>query len=305
MTDYIQRNRVGIVLACVFCLLIGCATAIIVGRTAPTTPYWIIFGGNTDPNDDDGQGAREQLIAGGWTTPENSVQVHWAAAIEQGTSRITDEAMAEAHKEYDAHCGNGQCIIAGFSLGNSPALQLAAEVGLAPENTYLFGAPQPAPGVFHNAYLDNPLVEGWFTTFSALKTDRPVAAGVQNFYGIADPYANAAPQCSGPGLFGLNLQDHRIVTKAEADGSNIWTGPDGVVNHEVGQPGVVVSGSAPSPLWAGCPPGGWYSPSSSPVNAGPAPAVAGGPNTEAPKDGPELPAQLPIQPPSGITPPTP
>lgn len=299
-------------------VLIGVGGQLIIGRTqAPA--YWIIFGGNTDPNDDDGVGAREDLIAGGWTTPESSTQVHWAAAIEQGTARITDEAMAEGHKVFDEHCRGGQtCIIAGFSLGNSPALQLAADEGIAPENTYTFGAPQPAPGVFHNPYLDNPFIEPYFVTFSALYTDRPVAAGVQNFYGKADPYANAGPQCGGPGLFALTLQDHRIVSKAEADGSNIWTGPDGVVNHEVGAQGPpLASGSEPPAPWAGCPPDGWYSPTNTRANPGPAPVVPGAPDTSAPSGGeitseipgapaggPELPAQLPTELPTGIPAPT-
>lgn len=263
-------------------LCVGLAGVMVIGRTLPP-PYWLVWGGNTDPNDDDGVGAREQLIDGGWVSADNITQVRWAADISQGTARISDEAMAEAHSQYEAHCrGAQQCILAGFSLGNSPALELAAQVGHPAELTYTFGAPQPAPGVFHNAYLDNPGVEPYFVTFSGLYTDRPVAAGAQNFYGIADPYGNAAPQCAGPGLFALSLNDHRIVTKQEADESNIWTGPDGVVNHEVGVPGVVVSGSQPSPPWNFCPPGGWYSPTDTRANPGPAPGVPGAPDTSAP-----------------------
>lgn len=295
MMDQLRRRRYGTtILACVFCLLIGTGLAMVIGRTQPQ-PFWIIFGGNTDPNDDDGAGARQQLIAGGWTTPETSVQVRWAADIGQGTARITDEAMAAGRAAYDEHCSGGRpCIIAGFSLGNSPALQLAADVDLAPENTYLFGAPQPAPGLFHSAAIDNPIAEGWFDTFSALKSDRPVAAGVQNFFHTGDPYANAAPQCNGPGLFALGLDRHIIISRAQAD-EFVWTGPDGVVNHEAGKvppPGLPASGADPSAPWAFCPPGGWYSPSVTPVGPGPVPAVPGEPNPGGAAEG-ELPGGAP------------
>lgn len=313
MTDWVKhRTRVQFVLFGVFCLLLGLSTAMVIGRTQPTAPYWIIFGGNTDPNDDDGVGARRDLIAGGWTDEANSVQVHWAAAIEQGTGRITDEAMAEAHREFDAHCGNRACIIAGFSLGNSPALQLADEVGQPADRIYLFGAPQPAPGVFHASSLDNPLAEGWFDTFSGLKTDRPVPAGTLNFYDGRDPYANAAPQCNGPGLFALTLAGHYIISRDQAFGGRIWTGPDGAINHEVVGPPPLVSGSDPSPFWAACPPGGWYSPSTTPVGPGPVPGAPGQPNptgaaqgetpsnAPAPLPGGGLPTSLPSQPAPGL-----
>jgi hypothetical protein len=263
-------------------VLIGVGGQMILGRTAPPA-YWIVFGGNTDPGDmaDDSGMALEQLIAGGWTTEDGATQVKWAAAIEQGTARIASEAMSNAHAAYDEHCRGGRrCIIAGFSLGNSPALQLAAEVGHPPELTYLFGAPQPATGVFHASSLDNPLVEPWFVTFSALGTDRPVPAGAKNFYDGRDPYANAAPQCNGPGLFALTLDGHRIITKAEADGAaRIWAGPDGVENHEIVGGPPLASGADPPAPWALCPPGGWYSPTDTPAQPGPVPVVPGQPET--------------------------
>jgi hypothetical protein len=282
-----------IVSFCMIAVLIGVGGQLVLGRTQPT-PYWIIFGGNLDPNDDDGVGAREDLIAGGWTTQENSVQVHWVAAIEQGTARITDEAMAEGHAEFARHCKTkGSCIVAGFSLGNSPALQLAAEEGIPPENTYLFGSPQAGPGVFHNPYLDNPIVEPYFVTFSALFTDRPVAAGVQNHFDARGPYENAGPQCAGPGLFALTLAGHRVITREEANASRVWTSPDGVVNHEVTAGPPIVSGADPSPIWAGCPPGGWYSPTNTRANPGPAPGAPGVPDTSAPSAG-EVTSEVPV-----------
>jgi hypothetical protein len=281
---------------------VGLSTVLIVGRTAPAEPYWLVWGGNTDPGDpaDDSGGALNQLIAGGWTTDDNATQVKWAAAIEQGTARITTESMTTAHAAYDEHCRGGRrCILAGFSLGNSPALQLASEVGHPAELTYLFGAPQPAPGVFHNAYLDNPAVEPWFVTMSGLSTDRVAPAGVQNFYDGRDPYANSAPQCAGPGLYTLTLDGHRIISKADADASRVWTGPDGVVNHEVPGPPPIASGADPASPLALCPPGGWYSPTDTRANPGPAPGVPGQPDTSAPQQG-EVTSEIPGAPAGGL-----
>lgn len=286
--DWVKRRWYGTTIAaCVICLLIGTGLAMVIGRTQPG-PYWLIYCGNTQ-----GQGeCAPDFVNGGWVAEGRFTAIQWTADISQGTARETNDAMAAGHAAYNQHCGGGNCIIAGFSLGNGPALQLAAEVGLAPENTYLFGAPQPSTGVFHNAYPDNPLVEGWFDTFSALATDRPVAAGAQAFYNTRDPYANAAPQCAGPGLFALGLDGHYVISRAEAD-QHVWTGPDGVVMHEAGYvpaPGLPSSGSDPSPLWAGCPPGGYYSPSVTPVGPGPVPFVPGSPNPQAPgSDLPGLP----------------
>jgi hypothetical protein len=261
MVDWIRARRFTVsVWACVFCLILGTGLAMVIGRTAPQ--YWIIFGGNEDPGNGQGDGqARQQMIAGGWTSEGSSFQVTWNADIGQGGAKVTNEAMAAAHAAYNEHCGSRNCIIAGFSLGNSPALQLAAEVGLAPENTYLFGAPQPATGVFHSAYTDHPLVAVWIQTFGGLFMNRPVAPGVQNFYVTRDPYANAAPQCAGPGLYALNLDGHYIISRDQANNSHIWTGPDGVINHEVdyvAPPGLPFSGSDESQLWSGCPLSGWH-----------------------------------------------
>lgn len=295
MVHTVRRNWLVSLLACLFCLMIGLATAIIIGRTQ--AEYWIIFGGNTDPGDGQGGGmARDQMIAGGWTSEGASYQVHWAAAIEQGTKRITDEAMAAGHTAFDEHCGNRRCIIAGFSLGNAPALQLSAEVGLPPDQTYLFGAPQPSTGAFHNPSADNPLVEPWVATMGGLATDRPVAAGMQAFYNSRDPYANAAPQCNGPGLFSLNVQAGHYIISREESTQHVWTGPDGVVMHEAGYvapPGLPRSGSDPAQAFDGCPPGGYFSHNDTPAEPGPVPFVPGQPQQPDPSSGP-IPGGSPI-----------
>lgn len=280
-------------------VLIGVGGQMILGRTAPQV-FWIVFGGNQDPGDGNGGGlARQQFIDGGWVNGDNIFQVTWQADISQGTIRETDAAMVNGHAAYNQYCGGGgrRCILAGFSLGNSPALQLAAEVGLSPSDTKLFGAPQPSTGAWHNQYPDNPFVEPWIKTVGQLNSDRSVPAGVEAYYDTRDPYANLAPQCSGPGLFAVSLDGHRIIRKDEAD-QHVWTGPDGVIMHEVNYvapPGLPLSGSDPSPIWAGCELNNWFNTPNSPgpqVNPN-NPGLPGMPSM------PQFPTQLPGLPTGG------
>lgn len=251
-------NWVAAAVAAILVFAVGCVAGYQAQDSFGQVPFFLIYGGNTDPGDGQGGGmARDQMVAGGWTTYENSYQVPWKAAIEQGTAKITDEAMAAGHDAYNKFCGRG-CVIAGFSLGTSPALQLSAEVGLDPNNTFLFGGPQPSTGIWHQPYENNPFIEPLVAGFGGFKTDRPVPPGTQVFYDTRDPYANSAPQCGGPGLFMLALDGHRIVNRDEAYGGHIWTGSDGAIMHEVGyQPGPMGlprSGSDEHQMWDFCPP---------------------------------------------------
>jgi hypothetical protein len=246
-----------------FCLFLGMFTAMIIGRTQ--TEFWIIYGGNTDPGDGQGGGlARDQMIAGGWTDAEHSYQVQWKADISQGTIQETDAAMTAGKDALNSHCGANRCVIAGFSLGTSPALQLSAETGHPADLTYIFGGPAPSTGIWHNAWVDNPWIEPAVRMFGQIAPDRFVPAGTQVFFDVRDPYANAAPQCSQP--WALTLDGHRIITRAEAS-QRVWTGVDGAVNHEanyVPQPALPLSGNDPSPVWAGCYLNDWRSTPNSP-----------------------------------------
>ena len=243
-------------IAAVLVFGIGCVAGYQAQDSFGQVPFWIIYGGNQDPGDGHGNGAaRDQLVAGGWTTYDNSYQVQWTANIPSNKNQV-NEAMPAGHAAVDKFCGHG-CIIAGFSWGTAPALQLTAETGTPPANNYVFGGPQHSTGVWHNPYLDNPFVEPWFNYFGPFWTDRPIPAGTQVFFDTRDPYANAAPQCGGPGLWFLNLNGHRIVGRGEAY-QHVWVGRFGEVIHEVGyQPGpwgLPRSGSDPQQPWDFCPP---------------------------------------------------
>lgn len=255
MVDWVKQRWYGTtILMCVFCLLIGTGLAMVIGRTAPAE-YWIIWGGNGDPGNGQGGGfARDQMVAGGWVSYENSFQVTWQADIGQNTRNEAQAAMPSGHDAVNRFCANRRCVVAGFSLGNAPAIQLASETGNV---AYMFGAPQPSTGIFHNPWVHNPLVQFWTDFVGGLDQNQFAPAGSQAFYHTADPYANGGPQCGGPGWFGIDANKHYIISRWESNGSHIWTGPDGVLMHEVGyvpQPGVPSSGSDPAPFWSLCPP---------------------------------------------------
>lgn len=258
---WVKCHKLISVLTAMALILTGCIAGMMIHDARSQGPFWIIYGGNTDKGDGQGGGgARDQLVAGGWTSYENSFQITWNADIGAGTANQTDAAMPAGHDAVNNKCRNG-CVIAGFSLGASPAIQLSDETGTPAENTFLFGAPQPSTGVWHSQFQDNPIVEPWVQQIGGLKSDRAVRAGMQNFFDIRDPYNNAAPQCQGPGLFALTLDGHRIISKGEAEGSHIWTGVDGVRMHEVGYGGPLAlpaSGADESQPWAGCHPDGWH-----------------------------------------------
>jgi hypothetical protein len=250
-----RKHWYGMLVACLCCLLVGTGLALIVGRTLPT--YWIVFGGNTDPGDGHGGGAaRGQFVAGGWTDNDHIFQVTWGADITKDTTAEANAAMAAGHAAFNEHCsGANSCVIAGFSLGNAPAIQLASETGTT-TNLYMFGAPQPSTGIFHNPYVHTPFVQFWTDEVGGLSQNRPVPRGSSAFYDTRDPYANGGPQCGGPGWFAITLDGHYIINKGQSE-QHVWTGPDGVIMHEanyVAQPGVPVSGSDPEPFWSFCPP---------------------------------------------------
>jgi hypothetical protein len=251
-------NWIAAIVSAIMVFGIGCVAGYQAQDSFGAAPFYLIFGGNTDPGDGNGNGlARDQLVAGGWTTYENSYQIQWKADIGQGTATITDQAMPNAHAAFKRFCGHG-CVVAGFSLGTSPALQTQAEIGFDPSLLYLFGGPQPSTGIWHSPYTDNPFIEPWLQTFGNFKTNRLVPSGTQVFYDTRDPYANSAPQCGGPGLFLLTLDGHYIVSRNAAFGGHIWTGSDGAIMHEVnyqgGPSGLPRSGSDPQQPWDFCPP---------------------------------------------------
>jgi hypothetical protein len=303
VVDWVRaRTNVQLLAAFFCCILFGAAISLIMGRTVPTYT-WIVFGGNTDPGDGNcGGAAKDQLVAGGWVDAGHICQVQWKADIASGTNQEVNDAMTPG-KDALRDCVSG-CIISGFSLGSMPALQLSAETGHPASQTYIYGAPQPSPGIWHNQYQDNPFIEPWVETVGRLDPDRLAPAGTHNYFDGRDPYNNAAPQCSGPGLFALTLDGHRIITKAEADGSRKWTGTDGVLEFEVPGPQPISSGADKSPVWAGCELDDWHN---TPLSPGPQtnPDQPGFPGFPGIPGGSPIPSQGGTMPPEQFPIPTP
>lgn len=284
-----RQRWYGMLVACLCCILVGTGLAMIYGRTQVI--YWIVFGGNTDPGDGNcGGGAKDQLVAGGWASADEICQVQWKADISSGTNQEVDEAMPAGKDAIARFCDDpagAGCVYAGFSLGSMPALQLAAETGHSPDGVYIYGAPQPSPGIWHSDAVDEPVAEPFIEVVGKLDPDRLAPAGTHNYFDTRDPYNNFAPQCTGPGMFAVSLDGHRIITRQEADNSHQWVGTDGVLEFEAnytGPIGLPASGSDPSMPWANCPFGDWHNTSLTP-----------GPATN-----PDNPFQVPTIP--GVTP---
>lgn len=264
--DWVKCHKLISVLTACFLVLTGCIAGMMIHDSRSDTPIFIAWGGNGDPGDGNGGGFfKDQLVAGGWAAPEDVFQVTWNAAIQQGTIQQADAAMAAGEAAWNNLCtGSRPCINAGFSLGNSPALQLTDRLGISSSNTYLFGAPQPSTGIWHNQWVDNPWIEPAVRMFGQLAPDRFVPSGTQVFFDARDPYANSAPQCSQP--WALTLDGHRVIGRGESQ-QRVWTGVDGAVMHESNYPGADVlplSGNDPSPVWAGCYLNDWHSTPNSP-----------------------------------------
>lgn len=282
-------------LAAILVFGIGCVAGYQAKDSLGQAPFWIVFGGNTDPGDGNGNGAfKDQLVAGGWAGPDQIYQVHWAADIGGGGQNQVNEAMAAGHDAYARFCGGG-CNVAGFSWGTAPALQLAAEVGLPPAQNYIFGGPQPAPGIWHAQFEDNPFVEPAIAEFGPFNPDRFVPAGTQVYFDSGDPYANMAPQCQSP-YTSFDLAHHRVPGAGEP--FLVWTAPDGSIIHEVGfTDGVIpfvgpISGSYPSPWWAGCIGNDWRVTANSP-GAGTNEGVEPPPGFPAVPGFPSVPTEVP------------
>lgn len=249
-------NWIAASVAAIMVFAIGCVAGYQAQDSFGAPPMWIAFGGNTDPGDGNGGGGfASELVRLGWTSADRVFQVQYPADVGH-MEQSTQAAMGPGADAIKKFCNQG-CIVAGFSQGTDPAVRVAAANGIQANNVYLFGGPMVSTGIWHSPAVDHPLVEFWLNTFG-FPTNTVPAAGSHFYYNSRDPYANAAPQCYGPGLYALDVGQH-VVVGPDWPTKN-WVGSDGVDMHEFGYvaaPGLPLSGSDPSPLWAGCPPEGF------------------------------------------------
>lgn len=245
------RGYSALVLACVFCLLLGTGLAMIIGRTKPTTV--LLFGGNGDHCADQ---FKAQLDATGRSAGYNIIRVCYNADIAQGKASAAD-GVTQGRAAWDDNCGDA-CQLWGFSWGTEPAAQLALTLGVPGSGVHLWGGPQHAAGIWHHWGVVSgvpPLqVEYWINTFGPPTNTIP-PPGTKVFFSTADPYGNAAPQCGNPAALGaLQLNEHAVQP---IGGERIWTDRFGLEIHEfdVGAYPTIASGVDPSPAWQGCP---WF-----------------------------------------------
>lgn len=249
-----------VVLAAVFGMLIGCAAGFLTIDSRAETETWIIFGGNTDKTADAYYG---QLNSTGQIREQNIVKIEYKADVAQ-MEASTQDALPKGVAAWNKWCSHGQaCQIRGFSQGSDPAIAVASAVGAPNRSTRVIieGAPQPSTGVWHHFYPDHPWVEP-FLQDAGFPTNRVPPAGSENFYDQDDPYANLAPQCLNGGAIGsmwVTLNIAHVVQNPAAH-HEVWTGPDGVINHEFNAARNPVTVSGRDGQLLGCPPQGWQGP---------------------------------------------
>lgn len=243
------------------CLLIlmGCVAGMIIHDARSQPPMWIVFGGYQDPGDGTGGGAfAEQLASNGWAARDRIYQVRYEANVFR-MEDSTQTAMPGGMDAYTRLCSDG-CIISGFSEGSNPAIELSIRVSHPASQVYLFSGSEPATAIWHHYFLNDPPIEKLLQDMG-FSTNRIPKPGTKHFYHQDDVYSDVAPQCSRLDaiiyMIGSIGRVHRVMNPNEH--FDVWTGPDGVENHEAGadeNPLTVSGRNSPQPGY-GCPADGW------------------------------------------------
>lgn len=259
MTDWIRHRKwMSLFTACLL-ILVGCVAGMVIHDARSQGPMWIAFGGFQDPGDGAGNGAfADQLASSGWAPRNRIYQVQYQANVMR-MEESTQTAMPGGVDAYNRLCDDG-CIISGFSQGTNPAIELSIRVGHPGNQVYLFSGSEPATAVWHHYLLKEPWVEQWLQSMG-FSTDRIPKPGTKHFYHQDDVYADVAPECSNVEaiiyMIGSIGRVHHVMNPNEH--FDVWTGPDGVENHEAGaddNPLTVSGKDSPQPGY-GCPPDGW------------------------------------------------
>jgi hypothetical protein len=262
------------ILAGIATLVTGFALATPLGYAAPQpTLTWILVGGHGDPT---GSGIDGELFRLGWYPKGkiNKVQIAYLADATKG-DQSTAEGSEAILKAYNANCKTGaKCEIHAVSGGGNPAIRFANQLGLPNPNNpnfklVLHAVPNTLTGAWHS--LNNQSFLDAFDPYSASYTVKEVPRpGTEHWYNQDDYVANKAPQCfSNAALLymagAFNSGVHRIQPKAGAH--DVWTGPDGVINHEYGAAATQLTVSGRSAVKPTCP-DPWYSAAATSTSSG-------------------------------------
>jgi hypothetical protein len=221
----------------------------------------ILVGGGNDTSGDLFEGSLRPL---GWI-PKNKVTIVKIGYLadpargEQSTADATPKIVAA----YNTYClGNIKCELHGISMGTNPVIRASRQVGLPNANTkvVLHASPNPVTGAWHSlnsaSFVDQ--FDSISPSFTVKEIPRP---GMEHWYHQDDYAANKAPQCFNEaaivymGLVFYNGRVHWVQPKTAAH--DVWTGPDGVINHEFGAGENPLTVSGQSPVKPTCPTQ-WY-----------------------------------------------
>jgi hypothetical protein len=254
--------------AVITAVLMGLALTTPIADAAPKRLTMILISGHGDTQ---AFNLEQQMQAQGWIPRNvNVVKITYLADAFQG-ELSTAQGADEIVKAYTAaHCGGAApCELHGASLGANPAIRASRRLGQqdppkAFTKVVLHIAPNPATGAWHS--LNNDTLIDAFDQFSAGVPIKEIPTkGMEHWYHQDDYAANKAPQCFNDQAILYQGWAFRFggahLIQPKNGVHDVWTGPDGVINHEFGAAAspLTVSGNSPRPnLTCPEPPGVWY-----------------------------------------------
>jgi len=258
--------------AIVAAVLTGFALASPLADAAPPKRLtMILISGHGDTN---AFALEQQMRAQGWfpfrgnKVDANVVKITYIADANRG-EQSTKEGADAILRAYDANClGGSPCELHGASLGANPAIRASKALAQrVPSKAFtkvvLHIAPNPATGAWHS--LNNDTLVDAFDQYSGGVPIKEIpTSGMEHWYHQDDYAANKAPQCFNDTAIifqGVAFQfggAHNIQPKNGVH--DVWTGPDGVINHEFGAAASPLTVSGNSPVKPTCPAGtnAWY-----------------------------------------------
>jgi hypothetical protein len=250
--------------AVITALLMGFALATPLAHARPLPPLtMILVGGHRDTS---GSGIEASLRVAGWIPKSpartNVVKIAYLADATRG-EQSTADATAKIVAAYNTNClGGNKCELHGTSAGTNPVIRASHQLGLPNGNTkvVLHGSPNPLTGAWHSVNNESfvDFLDPFSASFTVKEFPRP---GMEHWYHQNDYAANKAPQCfNNAAILYMGVVFTRGVHLPQPKNGvhDVWTGPEGVINHEFGAAASTLTVSGNSPVKPTCPAEGWY-----------------------------------------------
>jgi hypothetical protein len=248
--------------ALIAALLAGCALTTTLAHAKPSPPVtMILVGGHGDAS---GDGIEYALRANGFIPKAASqariVKIAYLADATRG-DQSTADATPKIVAAYNTYCLSGaRCELQGVSLGTNPVIRASNQLALPNASTkvVLHASPNPLTGAWHS--LNNQSFVDAFDPYSASFTVKEFPRpGMEHWYHQDDYVANKAPQCFNDSaiLYMATVFGSRHVVQPKNAAHDVWTGPEGVINHEFGGAVSPLTVSGKSAVKPTCP-DPWY-----------------------------------------------